>query len=60
MLHYRAFKIDRNGRVFDSIDLSCVGDEDAKKQAEALVNGHDIELWRLDRRISVFKAKPAE
>lgn len=29
----------------------------AKEQAENLVDGHDVELWQLNRRICEFKAK---
>jgi hypothetical protein len=54
--HYRAFQIDRNGHVFGCINLVCDNDEQAKREAAALVLVHRIELWRLDRRVAKFDA----
>lgn len=54
--HYRAFQIDPDGHVFGCINLVCDDDEQAKRQAAALVLNHRIELWRLDRRIAKFDA----
>ncbi|GLR98044.1 MULTISPECIES: hypothetical protein [Bradyrhizobium] len=52
--HYRAFQIDPHGHVFGCINLVCDDDEQAKREAAALVLAHRIELWRLDRRIAKF------
>ncbi|MDA9530540.1 MULTISPECIES: hypothetical protein [unclassified Bradyrhizobium] len=52
--HYRAFQIDPDGHVFGCINLVCDDDEQAKREAAALVLAHRIELWRLDRRIAKF------
>lgn len=57
--HYRAFQIDPDGHVFGCINLVCDNDEEAKREAAALVQVHRIELWRLDRRIAQFDL-PAE
>ena len=54
--HYRAFQIDPDGHVFGCINLVCDDDEEAKREAAALVLAHRIELWRLDRRIAKFDA----
>jgi hypothetical protein len=56
MKHYRAFQIDPAGHVFGCINLVCKSDDEAKRQAAALVLLHRIELWRLDRRIGLFDA----
>jgi predicted dinucleotide-binding enzyme len=56
MQQYRVFKIGLDGHVFDRVDLTCSDDDDAKKQAMALVEDHDIELWQLDKRIATYKA----
>ena len=56
--HYRAFQIDPDGLEFGCINLVCDDDEQAKRQAAALVLVHRIELWRLDRRIAKFDAPP--
>ena len=54
--HYRAFQIDPDGHVFGCISLVCGDDEQAKREAAALVLVHRIELWRLDQRIAKFDA----
>ena len=56
--HYRAFQIDPDGHVFGCINLVCDDDEQAKREAAALVLVHHIELWRLDRRIARFDVSP--
>ncbi len=44
--------------TFNSGSTFCArNDEAAKEQAEQLVDGHDVELWHLNRRICEFKAK---
>jgi hypothetical protein len=56
MKHYRAFQINPDGHVFGCINLVCDGEEDAKRQAQALVSFYRIELWRLDQRVAKFEA----
>ncbi|WP_439374708.1 hypothetical protein [Bradyrhizobium sp. DASA03120] len=56
--HYRAFQIDPDGRVFGCINLVCDDDEQARREAAALVLIHRIELWRLDKRIAKFELPP--
>ena len=55
--HYRAFQVDRDGHVAGCINLVCDDDEQAKREAAALVQVHRIELWRLDQRIAKFDAR---
>jgi hypothetical protein len=57
MQQYRVFKIGLDGHVFDRVDLTCSDENDAKKQAMALVEDHDMELWRLDKRIAICKVR---
>ena len=57
MQHYRAFQLDCTGHVIGRIDLACLDDDDARKQAERLLQFYDIELWRLDRRVAVLKSE---
>ncbi len=52
---YRAYLMEK-GRVWTAIDLSCVDDDDAKRQVESLLDGRDIELWLHDRRVAVLKS----
>ena len=53
---YRAYVMGPDGHILDRVDLLCSDDADAKEQAKALVDGPDIELWQLDRKIAEFKA----
>ncbi|MCK1392532.1 hypothetical protein IVB29_17505 [Bradyrhizobium sp. 1] len=56
--HYRAFQIGPDGHVSGSINLVCGDDEEARREAAALVLIHRIELWRLDKRIAQFEPVP--
>ena len=57
MIGYRAYLIDSGGHIQRRVDLLCEDDESAKKQAQKLVDGHDVELWQLHRKIFEFKAQ---
>ena len=52
---YRAYIIDTAGHIVRRVDLFCPDDDAATKEAQELVDGHDVELWQLDRRIAEFK-----
>jgi hypothetical protein len=52
MRHYSAFQLDATGHVAGRIDLNCIDDEDAKRQAETLVDTCGLELWEDDRMIA--------
>jgi hypothetical protein len=56
---YRAFVIDADGQIRQQHDLWCATEGDARQRAEQLVDGHDVELWHLDRRIATFRHGPA-
>ena len=55
MQDYRAYLLGPDGRIKNRIDLVCENDEAAKRQAKQLVDGHDVELWQLGRKIGMFK-----
>ncbi|MET4199970.1 MULTISPECIES: hypothetical protein [Bradyrhizobium] len=57
MIGYHAYLIGSDGHIQQRIDLLCDTDEEAKGQVEQLVDGHDVELWHLNRRVCEFKAK---
>lgn len=57
MIGYCAYLIGSDGRIKERVDLLCDDDETAKAKAELLVDGHDVELWQLDRPVCSFKAK---
>jgi hypothetical protein len=57
MNEYRAYLMGPNGHIQSRVDLTCEDEEAAKEQAKQLVDGHDVELWQLDRKIATFTHK---
>jgi hypothetical protein len=57
--HYLAFHLDLAGHVVSKIDLVCSDDQDATQKAKRLVRDHDIEVWRLDRRVAILRGHHA-
>jgi hypothetical protein len=55
MPDYRACILRPDGHVRSRVDLDCQDEAQAREKAEALADGHDAELWELDRRIERFK-----
>jgi hypothetical protein len=53
---YRAYLLEK-GHVWTAVDLYCADDADARRQAEGLLSGHDVELWRGDRRVAFLMSK---
>lgn len=51
---FYAYILDKDGRVVNRVDLALDSEEDAKERAKQLVDGHDVELWQLDRKIATF------
>jgi hypothetical protein len=47
-----------DGHILRPVELFCENDDAAKEKARLLVDGHDVELWQLDRKISVFLSEP--
>ena len=56
MAEYRAFIVGIDGRFLRAIEIACPDDESAKQHARKLVDGHDVELWQCDRKITTFKS----
>jgi hypothetical protein len=54
MNEYRAYLVGPDGHIQSRVDLICEHEEAAKEQAKQLVDGHDVELWHLDRKITTF------
>ena len=54
MNEYRAYLMRPDGHIQSRVDLICKNEEAAKEQAKQLVDGHDVELWQLDRKIATF------
>lgn len=62
MNEYRAFILGQDGHVFKAEGFEAEDDEDALRKAQRLVDGHDIEVWQLARKVGAIKAmtkKPA-
>jgi hypothetical protein len=58
MADYRAYILASDGRIANAVQLTCPDDEAAKEAAKQLVDGHDVELWQMGRKIETFKHKP--
>jgi hypothetical protein len=56
MRQYRAYLI-QNGHVWTAIDLTCMDDDDAKRQTANLPSGHDVELWEGDRKVTLLRLR---
>lgn len=54
MQGYRAYIIGRDGHIQNRVDLSCENDAEAKTAALELLNGYEVELWQLGRKIETF------
>ena len=54
MHEYRAFVMGLDGHVMLRRDFSAVDDEAAKAHAKRYVDGHDVEVWQLNRKIAVI------
>jgi hypothetical protein len=48
---YRAYLIEEDNRVHSYKPVDADSDEEALETAEQLLDGHDIEVWLLDRMI---------
>jgi len=57
MSHYRAYLVARNGHHIKAVDRECGDDDAAKKRAEQMANGTNVELWEHARRIAKFDSR---
>ena len=57
MSHYRAYLIALDGHHIKAVDLECVDDDTAKRRAEQMADGTNVELWEHARRIAKFSGK---
>jgi hypothetical protein len=60
MAHYRAYILNREGRIMEAVDLDCADDTAATESAKHLDDGHDVELWRNTRVVSRLVKSCAE
>jgi hypothetical protein len=54
MKDYRAYIVGPDGHFENFEVIIAPDDEQAIKAARRFVDGHDVELWELDRRIAVL------
>ena len=54
-LDYRVFIVGPDGHVRFRHDLRGVTEDEAKERAKQLMDGHDVELWYLDKKIETFR-----
>ncbi|MCS3502826.1 hypothetical protein M2189_007661 [Bradyrhizobium japonicum] len=55
MKDYRAFLLDQDGHIFSAHSFDAVDDEEALQKATRLVDGHDVEVWQLARKVGLIK-----
>ena len=48
---YRAYLIDKTDRVISFHPVEAERDEEALIAAQKFVDGHDVEVWLLDRKV---------
>jgi hypothetical protein len=51
MRTYRAYPIDRDDRVVDYRAVPANTDREALEKSRQYVDGHDVEVWHLDRMV---------
>ncbi|MCS3497630.1 hypothetical protein M2189_003412 [Bradyrhizobium japonicum] len=52
---YRAYLLDQDGHIFGAHGFDAVDDEEALQKARRLVDGHDVEIWQLARKVGQIK-----
>jgi hypothetical protein len=55
MPEYRAYLVDRQGHIKKAEIVSGEDDAAALENAKQYVDGHDVEVWDLDRRVGILK-----
>jgi hypothetical protein len=57
MTDYRAYMIGPDGHFHSFEIITAPDDETAVETAKKFVDGHDVEVWDLDRKIAVLPHK---
>ena len=52
---YRAYLIEQDNRVHSYKPVDAESDQAALEAAKELVDGHDVEVWSLDRMVGRVK-----
>jgi hypothetical protein len=54
---YYVYVIGDDGHIQNRIDVICNDDDEARRCAQQLVDGHAVELWQEKRMIATFRPK---
>jgi hypothetical protein len=54
MPDYRAYIVGRDGQFQGFEVIEAADDDEAVNAARKFVDGHDVEVWHLDRKIAVL------
>lgn len=57
MAGYYAYIISDDDHVTNRVQIICEDDEEAKRCARRLMDGHAVELWQQARKIERFEPK---
>jgi hypothetical protein len=55
MPYYYVYHVKTDGHVFSRTTIYADDDEQAVEKARAHLDGRDIEVWDLDRKVGVLK-----
>jgi len=55
---YRVYTVDTEGHFIKTTKLDGPDDASATESARQFIDGLDIELWQLDRKVATFEHKP--
>jgi hypothetical protein len=50
MPHYRVYVLDEHGQFMGGVNFARTDDDAAKEHARRLIDGREVELWRLVAR----------
>ena len=53
---YYAYIIGDDDHIRGRVEIVCEDDEEAKRLAKQLVDGHAVELWQQTRKVHRFEA----
>jgi hypothetical protein len=56
MADYRAYLVGQDGHFHSFEVVKAENDESAISTAKKFVDGHDVEVWLLDRKVAVLKS----
>jgi hypothetical protein len=55
MEEYRAYLIGPDGHIINRVDICAPDQQEARRLAKRVVDGHAVELWQADRFIERFE-----